>query len=366
MNLFVQAITGLWFMVFSSLLIMAAAGATHLFNLYSSDIKATLGYDQTTTSLLSFFKNLGSHANVLSNLINKVKIFNLFGPLMIWLAMIRKISGVHVWYMCLFICIAASSKSFSHTSCLVTSINTDMLIDMLIIFLATICGIEGTLTTIDNMGQIGTSLRCPKRSISTSLLFMGTFNYISTIAVGFLSQRSLTKNKFPHPIMLTFILLFSFVGHLLIAFNVPKGLYFASIIIGFCFGAQWPLLFAIISGMFGLEFRATLYDFGSLASPIGSYLLNVCVVCHFYDRKANKQLAAQGPVRQSGQALNCIRTECYKLSFIIIAAATLFGAFMSLMLVFRTRKFFKSDINNNKFREAAQAAETEWQVRAAN
>ncbi|KAM7259141.1 hypothetical protein ACFE04_014882 [Oxalis oulophora] len=33
-------------------------------------------------------------------------------------------------------------------------------IDMLILFITTICGISGTLTAIDNLGQIGSSLGC--------------------------------------------------------------------------------------------------------------------------------------------------------------------------------------------------------------
>uniref|UniRef100_A0A2N9I952 Nodulin-like domain-containing protein n=1 Tax=Fagus sylvatica TaxID=28930 RepID=A0A2N9I952_FAGSY len=57
-----------------------------------------------------------------------------------------------------------------------------------------------------------------------------------------------------------------------------------------------------------------------VASPIGSYLLNMRVAGHLYDKEAEKQLAALGLTRKAGKDLNCSGVECFKLSFIIITA----------------------------------------------
>ncbi|CAK8574122.1 unnamed protein product [Lathyrus sativus] len=546
-NLVTQVITGRWFVVFASFLIMSASGATYMFGLYSGVIKEALGYDQTTLNLLSFFKDLGGNLGVFSGLINEItppyvvlaigSLLNFFGYFMIWLAVTKKISKPKVWQMCLYICIGANSQSFSNTGSLVTCVknfpetrgvvlgilkgyvglsgaiitqlysaiyfdDTKALIlliawlpaaisflflrtirymkpvkqnnelnvfykflyislglasfllvmiilqkkvsfkqseyigsasvvlillflplavvfveqkkiqkvkapfvdpfsvkvvadqgdnvspptpttttatmmktaaaeetrwweniftppkqgedftilqalfsvDMILLFLAGTCGVGGTLTAIDNLGQIGTSLGYPKTSISTFVSLVSIWNYLGRVFSGFVSEHVLTKYNFPRPLMLTLTMFLSCVGHLLIAFDVENGLYFASVIIGFCFGAQWPLVFAIISELFGLKYYSTLYNFGGVASPIGLYFLNVRVTGFLYDKEAKRQLFESGVPRKDGHELNCVGASCFKLSFVIITGATLFGAIISLILVARTIKFYKGDI----------------------
>ncbi|CAI9783155.1 unnamed protein product [Fraxinus pennsylvanica] len=554
-----QVLTGQWFMIFASLLIMSMSGATYMFGLYSGDIKSSLGYDQTTLNLIGFFKDLGGNIGIISGLINEITppwvvlsigvIMNFFGYFMIWLAITGRTAKPHVWQICLYICIGANSQTFSSIGALITCVKNfqesrgivigllkgvvglsgaiitqlyhafygqdskslilligwlpaavsciflrtvrlmnvvrqenelkifygllyvslslagflmiliilqnrlyfprvayagsasfvlillfsqlvviikeefvvwknkrlelkDPLqlkvdsqlpnpppleeprpttgdqvkhqnpadswwsnpfkppergedynvlqaifsIDMIILFTVITFGIGGTLTAIDNLGQIGKSLGYPSKSITTFVSLVSIWNYLGRVASGFASEIFLVKYKFPRPLMLTLVLLLSCAGYLLIALGVPNSLYLSSVIMGFCFGAQWPLIFAIISELFGLKYYSTLYTLGGGASPLGAYILNVRITGYLYDKEAMKQLAANGLVRKEGQDLTCIGVECYKLAFLIIMAATLLACVISVILVLRTRNFYRSDIYK-KFREQANRQE---------
>lgn len=189
---------------------------------------------------------------------------------------------------------------------------------------------------VDNVAQIGASLDYPAHSISSFVSLMSIWNFLGRVVAGYVSEFLLMKYGLPRPLMLTFVILMSCIGHILIAFGVPNSLYFASIITGFCLGAQLPLTATIVSDLFGLKHYSTLYNVGSVSSPFGSYIFNVRVAGGVYDREGERQ--------SNGITKVCKGVGCYRLSFLIIMGACVFGSLVSMVLVRRTRKFYKDDI----------------------
>uniref|UniRef100_J3NFB6 Uncharacterized protein n=1 Tax=Oryza brachyantha TaxID=4533 RepID=J3NFB6_ORYBR len=225
-------------------------------------------------------------------------------------------------------------------------------VDMLLLFTATVFGVGGTLTAIDNMGQIGESLGYPQRSIATFVSLISIWNYLGRVSAGFASDALLSRYGISRPLLVAGVLVLTVPGHLLVAFGVPGSLYAASVLIGFCFGAAYPMILAIISEVFGLKYYSTLYNVGNLACPVGSYILNVRVAGRMYDREARRQGAVA--VAAGKKELTCIGVRCYKDSFLVITAVTVAAAVVMAALAWRTRKFYAGDIYA-RFREDAAA-----------
>ncbi|KAL6195837.1 hypothetical protein ACLB2K_031455 [Fragaria x ananassa] len=537
----VHVVTGRWFSVFASFLIMAGVSATYLFGAYSKVIKATLGYSQTDLNMLGFSKDVGANVGIVAGLLTEVTpvwfglligaTMNFVGYFMIWLAVTGRIAKPKVWHMCLYIFIGTNSQNFANTGALVTCVKnfpesrgsmigllkgyiglgaailthiylaiygndekslilliawlpaaisvvflysirpmkvirqpneltvfyhflyTSILLacyllaisvlqkwvsfsqaayagsatvticllffplgiaireelalwnqmkqpidppsavkeekseevkqeeiedtgclanicsrpprgedytilqallslDMFILFIATVCGLGSSLTAIDNLGQVGESLGYPTKTVSTFVSLVSIWSFFGRVFAGFYSESLLVRYNIPRPLVLAFSLLLSCAGLLLIAFPTSGSVYAASIIIGFSFGCQMPLLFAIISELFGLKRFATLSNCVQVAMPLGSYLLNVQLAGKMYDQEATKELAKIGLKRSQVKELICHGKNCYMLSFATLAAVTFFGVLISLLLVYRTREFYKGDIY--KYREEAE------------
>ncbi|XP_024530874.1 uncharacterized protein LOC112346354 [Selaginella moellendorffii] len=214
-------------------------------------------------------------------------------------------------------------------------------LDLWIVFFATTAGLGSGLMVVDNLGQMGSSLGYSQSNIATFVSLVSIWNFFGRVGFGFVSEIFLQKHGAPRPVFLALVLGILAVGHLYLAFAWPGAFYIGSILVGMCFGAQMPVMFAIISEIFGLKYFGTLYNVGILASPLGTYLLSVKTAGHLYDVEAAKQ-PQNGTSSSSSHDLLCYGPQCFRNSLLIMAAVCVFGCLISVFLAFRTRHYYRS------------------------
>lgn len=129
------------------------------------------------------------------------------------------------------------------------------------------------------------------------------------------------------------------VGHLVMASAVTGSLYLGSIILGVCYGAQWSLMPAITSEIFGLRHFGTLFNTIGIASPVGAYILSVRVAGYLYDQEAQWQ--HRNPKFGDDDPLSCQGPSCFRLTFLILACVCAVGCAVCMWLFVRTKRFYQ-------------------------
>ncbi|KAL2633339.1 hypothetical protein R1flu_004818 [Riccia fluitans] len=212
--------------------------------------------------------------------------------------------------------------------------------DFWLLFVAMACGMGSGLTAIDNMGQIGASQGYSVQKVGAFVSLVSIWNFLGRLGFGTISEICLHRYKIPRPVFLVVTQATMSIGHLMFAVAFPGSLYVGSVVIGLCYGAQWSLMPAITSEIFGLKRFGTLFNTIAIASPLGAYYLSVQVAGRIYDYEAEQEGNVGLWLRDSSELL-CDGARCFRLSFIIMAGVSVFGCLVCLMLVARTKRFYK-------------------------
>ncbi|KAF8108888.1 hypothetical protein N665_0104s0199 [Sinapis alba] len=207
-----------------------------------------------------------------------------------------------------------------------------------LLFLAMLCGMGSGFATINNIRQIGESLRYTTVQLNSLVSLWSIWNFLGRFGAGYISDTFLHKHSWPRPVFMAITLGVMAVGHVVVASGLQGSLYVGSVLIGMAYGSQWSLMPTITSEIFGIRHMGTIYFTISIAGPVGSYLLSVKVIGYFYDKVASKD------------DNSCFGSQCFRTSFVIMAFVSLFGSLVASVLLFRTNKFYKRLVAKRSFK----------------
>nr|XP_048330274.1 protein NUCLEAR FUSION DEFECTIVE 4-like [Ziziphus jujuba var. spinosa] len=199
-----------------------------------------------------------------------------------------------------------------------------------LLFVAMACGMGSAVATINNMSQLGQSLGYKTKETNSFVALLSIWNFVGRLGTGFVSDFLLNKKGLARPLLMAITLASMAIGHIIIASGFSGNLYLGSILVGICYGSQWALMPTITSEIFGIGHMATIFNTIALASPVGSYIFSVRVIGNIYDREASKE-------EEGG---SCWGTQCFMLSFMIMAFFAFFGFLVAVLLFFRTKSFY--------------------------
>ncbi|XP_030531115.1 protein NUCLEAR FUSION DEFECTIVE 4-like [Rhodamnia argentea] len=218
--------------------------------------------------------------------------------------------------------------------------------DFWLIFLSLVLASGSGVTVIDNLGQICESLGYNDSSIFVSMISI--WNFLGRVGGGYLSEIVVRKFSLPRPVAMAIFQVVMAIGLFYYAMGFPGEIYVLTVLIGLGYGAQWAIVPASASELFGLKSFGALYNFFTLASPAGSLIFSGVIASGIYDYYAEKQaalrklaLGSMPPISlQDDDSLTCSGNICYSLTFGILSGLCIVAMALSSIVVYRTKSVY--------------------------
>jgi hypothetical protein len=228
--------------------------------------------------------------------------------------------------------------------------------DFWLLFLSFFCGVGSGVTAINNLAQMGEAQGYSDVSIFVSLISI--WNFLGRLGGGALSEHYVRSDAIPRSVWMAMAHCLMASAHLLFAFAVPGSLYVGSVILGISYGIHFSTMVPTASELFGLKHFGVIYNFLTMASPLGSFLFSGVITGYLYDQEAKKKIAPDARIVDTFlnnlhnnydvvvddhvQVLECIGAHCFKVTFIIMACVCGLGILVSIVLTIRIRRVYLS------------------------
>lgn len=215
--------------------------------------------------------------------------------------------------------------------------------DFWLLFLAYFLGVGSGVTVLNNLAQIGIAAGINDTTILLSLFSFA--NFTGRLSGGVVSEHFVRSKMLPRSVWMTVTQLIMVLTYLLFAYASKGLIYFATLLLGICYGVQFSVMVPTASELFGLKHFGVIYNFMLMGNPLGALLFSGLLAGSVYDSEAAKQHPG-GSVDEN----SCFGPECFRLTFLVLSAVCVLGSVLSVVLTIRVKPVYQMLYSSGSFR----------------
>ncbi|CAL1353601.1 unnamed protein product [Linum trigynum] len=209
--------------------------------------------------------------------------------------------------------------------------------DFWLLWMVYFLGVGSGITVLNNLAQIGSAFEV---NDTTMLLAIFSFcNFGGRLGSGVVSEYFVRSSTTPRSVWMTLAEAIMVIVFILFGLGVDGMLYVATALIGVCYGILYSVMVPIVSELFGLKHFGVIYNFVLLGNPVGALLFSGGLAGTMYDVEASKQGSS-----------TCVGHECFRVTFLVLAAICGFGTLLSIILTIRIRPVYQMLYSGGSFR----------------
>ncbi|XP_074286104.1 protein NUCLEAR FUSION DEFECTIVE 4-like [Silene latifolia] len=209
--------------------------------------------------------------------------------------------------------------------------------DFWLLWLVYFLGSGSGVTVVNNLSQIGYSQGNGNDTTMLLSLFSFCF-FVGRLGGGAVPEYFVSTKAIPRTIWMSFSQVVMLVSFLLYASNLNGTHYIATGLIGICYGVQFTTMIPVASELFGLKSFGVIFNFMMLGNPVGAFLFSSLLAGSVYDAEAARQGVSA-----------CYGAECFRFTFLVLAAACGIGAALGVVLTVRIRPVYQMLYSSGSF-----------------
>ncbi|XVE89027.1 hypothetical protein DITRI_Ditri19aG0117000 [Diplodiscus trichospermus] len=209
--------------------------------------------------------------------------------------------------------------------------------DFWLLWVVYFLGVGSGVTVLNNLAQIGVAFGVDNTTILLSIFSF--CNFVGRLGSGALSEHFVRTRAIPRTLWMTFTLIIMVLAFVLYALALSGTLYVSTALLGVCYGFQYSLMVPTASELFGLKHFGIIYNFMQIGNPTGALLFSGLLAGYVYDAEAAKQGSS-----------TCLGAECFRLTFVVLAAICGLGTILSILLTIRIRPVYQMLYASGSFR----------------